>query len=347
MMDKITLLTSRNKRMTKTFTQNGQIGYDSAKWFEHDDIEIEDIFELSELLKWMEDKSDKLIIRGKLIEDRNPSRVLRRKDAWDGEQAYYEENPNGKSFVLADFDKFPAMEGLAEHERLEWLILQLPEYCHDVTYHYQWSSSAGVNGWAELSCHIWFWLEEPRTDTQAIAWARDTGVIDDAPCRTVQPNYTAAPIFKGVEDPLAGKSRSGLIRKGRDALCMPIVDEGQPVALIGPTGGYTATGTGFDTLLDDIGPRYHMPIQRAIASWVASTGTPTDTVALKGRIKARIMEAPMGASPKETYLNDRYLDSSINGAIRKFGSRNPDKTTTLPNTALERVRYKLTKGRTL
>lgn len=76
----------------------------------------------------------------------------------------------------------------------------------------------------------------------------------------------------------------------------------------------------FETRLMEIGPRYHMPIQKAIAAYVGRHGWNTDTVELKQIIQARINEAPPGANPKETYKNDRYLDSSIRGAMTKYGN---------------------------
>ena len=88
-----------------------------------------------------------------------------------------------------------------------------------------------------------------------------------------------------------------------------------------------------------------MPIQRAIASWVVSTGFPTDQIALKQRVKARIAVAPVGASEKSYYLNDRYLDASIRGAISKFESRNPNAAARLPENDKEQLVYKLTRGR--
>ncbi len=51
-------------------------------------------------------------------------------------------------------------------------------------------------------------------------WAEETGVIDESVMRTVQPNYTGAPISNGVENPLPGK-RSGLVKKEQDSVLIP------------------------------------------------------------------------------------------------------------------------------
>lgn len=343
-MDNITVLNAEPNVMTKIFSKRGKKDYDFAKWFIHNEVPCSGIEDLSELLTALETEPHMVVIRGALIEGRDPSRVLRRKDAWEGELAYYITVPKGRYFIMADFDKFPTIPGLQEKDRVEWMIGHLPDYCHNISYHYQWSSQAGLYGWDELRCHIWFWLEEPLTDEEASDWAISTGVLDDSPMRTVQPNYTANPIFLDVHDPV--EKRSGFVIKENNSLLIPkptkpeiIFDKANIIS------SSTYIPKGFDALVNDIGPRYHMPIQRAIASWIASTSPPHDISELKRRIVERINCAPSGSSEKSIYLKDRYLDSSISGAIRKFGGKGVGKATRLPSTPLEKLRYKISGGR--
>jgi len=349
MTNNITILcTKDDKLLVKTFSPEGKKDYDRAFEYFHAECPIDNIFELHDLLKELEPKQDAVIIRGKLIEGIDPNRVLRRKHASGGEKAYYKKDTNGINFAMFDFDDFPTHPDLQEDERLEWLVMHLPEYCHNVTYHYQWSSQAGLEGWDTLRCHIWFWLTEPRTDTEMVLWAEETGVIDESVMRTVQLNYTGAPLFYGVENPLPD-NRSGLVKKEQDSVLIPkstapstdMKFKRQADLVTGKTFGNV---TGFENHLASIGPRYHMPIQRAIASWVVSTGVPTDQFSLKQRVKARIVVAPIGASEKSYYLNDRYLDASIRGAISKFESRNPNAAARLPENDKEQLVYKLTRG---
>ena len=184
------------------------------------------IKDLSECLFILEDNPNRCVIRGELLDgiDEN-QKVLRRKKATDDHPAYFGEKAEGHQWVCFDFDKVPAPLGLTSNdERLAYLASLLGNEFEDVSFHYQWSSSAGLYGWDTLSCHLWYWLGEPRTDSEMCRWAKDNGNVDDAIFRTVQPHYTARPKFIDMDDPI-GPDRSGFVKRKKDNVLVPKVSE--------------------------------------------------------------------------------------------------------------------------
>jgi len=229
MKDEITILQS-DKLLTKKFTLiDGEIqktDYDKAFWYRYFEVELSSIKDLSECLFMLEDKPNRCVIRGQLLAgiDEN-QKVLRRKKATDDHPAYFGEKAEGHQWVCFDFDKIPDPLGLtSDEERRAYIVSLLGDEFKDVSYHYQWSSSAGINGWDTLSIHIWYWLEEPRTDSEMCRWAKDNGNVDDAIFRTVQPNYTARPKFIDMDDPI-GPDRSGFVQREKDNVLVPKVPE--------------------------------------------------------------------------------------------------------------------------
>lgn len=203
-------------------------------------------------------------------------------------------------------------------ERLDYLVSLLPPYFHGASYHYRWSASAGVQGWGYLSCHLWFWLSEA-WDSATIRerMMEEQWECDESPFDPVHVHYTAAPIFDGVESPILG-SRSGLIRGNRDAVAMPPFLK--PVFTPSQQRHerkIVSGEAGFEARLNDIGPRFHGPIRRAIA-YCCRVNNNVDEFELRERIKDAIYAAPPGRSNKNDYLSNHYIDRLIKGAIRKF-----------------------------
>ena len=350
----ITILDASPKMLTKQFhLVNNKIvktDYDKCYEYEYQYADCHSIDDLHDLLLGISTESSKCIIRAEIKNTVVGTRVVRRKN---GDSSPFRENPTGVSFMMCDFDKIEIPEWLPTDLDcyLEYLVNTMPAYMHDVGYVYQWSSQAGMDGWNTLRCHIWFWLEEPRTDTQMGLWCKkvnadaNSKVIDDSTMRTVQPNYTANPIFgTGVTDPLAGH-RVGLVRKGKDAALIPIIEKKQiPVRVT--AGGNLVTSTApigletkFDLRLAAIGPDFHMPITQAVASWISLTGINSDHNRLKERLRDAINSAPgEGSAGKAHYLSDTYLDAEIKGCPFPCKQDGPDR---MPETRVERVRYKL------
>lgn len=299
--------------------------YDNAYRFAAHTCEVRNIHELAVWLSVLEEMPDRAVIRGRLVEGRDEIGIRRTLHTSANPDGNFEPAPGGVSWVMLDIDKLPvASRGFTTNEeRLNYAISVLPSEFHRATYYYQWSSSAGLDDWATLSLHVWFWLSEPwacRTLFERIEYGDWMDCdIDPAPFTANQLHYTAAPIFEGVADPL-GAHRSGLILGEIDEVSLtPWVRE------ISPPPVFTAIereqrfpGSGFEDLLKEIGPAYHRPILRAVAHYVAVTAQP-DIFALKDRIRDTIWLATPGRNRKEDYLDDRYLDRVIHGALRKFG----------------------------
>lgn len=296
-------------------------GYSNAYTFTSTAYEVVDINELHELLMMLEGVPTACIIRGECISDREIVYRLKDDDISTGRKACFRENPNGVNWLCADFDGVPAPDGLStSDERLEYLVSLLPDWFHNVSYHFQWSSSAGLNGWDTLNAHIWFMLTDNWTDSFLCERARlENWECDDAVFRTIQPNYTAAPIFEGVADPLEGV-RSGLVVKANGAVDLPPYSVPKPCRRV--FSKPVAPTERLGELLAEIGPNYHMPIQRAIAYYVRVNGYACDEYELKELVSEAIMYGAPGKSNKQDYLKNSYLDRSIRGAKRKFGGFN-------------------------
>jgi hypothetical protein len=238
-----------------------------------------------------------------------------------------------KVAVPSSIDSLSDPEGAAAH-----LAGQLPQQFQDASYHWQLSSSAGMGNGSTLSGHIWFWFSRCVTEAELSYWAEENQLpIDVSIFRTVQPHYTAAPIFVGMRDPLP--RRSGLHLGLEDEVEFPAVElRAQARATSGSTGGFKFTG-GFEEKLLHLGDRpgnplgrgFHLVLLSATASYVGLHGRDgTDVAALKARLREAILAAPrkVDRDPQdvERYLSDEYLDDIILGAIQKFGDGDRDDT---------------------
>lgn len=351
------ILNARDKIMTKTFTKDTsergyeKKDYDRAWEFECEDVQLDNIADLYETLLWLSAESYRCVIRGKLRAGQNPQNVNRRKHDRDDVIGSFEMDQIGQPWLMCDFDSIPVPDWLTKDTNfyLEYLISMLPEYMHHASYIYQWSSQAGLDGWKTLRCHIWFWMSEPRTDEQLVNWAKSvifdqtTGKhLDDSPMRTVQPNYTASPIFKGLEDPI--ETRVGLVVKELDEVLLPIIESPVPIKTyrtLSSIMNNSVSCTNFDDYLKKIGPDYHMPITQAVASWIASTGPGSDLCRLKERLREAILNGPgEGSAGIKHYLSDRYLDEQIRGCPFPPKPNGPNR---LPETPKEKMIYLLSK----
>lgn len=133
---------------------------------------------------------------------------------------------NGDQFVdvprhllCIDLDKLqspPDLDWVRQPELgVHHAIAQLPPEFQGMNCVWQYSSSAGVHNTTDVKLHLWYWLAKARTSEELRAWAKwwntncDGAVVDEALYRTVQPHFTAAPVFLGgLVDPLP--TRSGI-----------------------------------------------------------------------------------------------------------------------------------------
>ena len=200
----ITLLqTTDGKSLTKTFLKaaNGSItkaSYDKAKYFTALEVQVNNIVELSTLLSEIEGDASMCIIRGSVKPGADATKVRRLLYDDGADKAVFEEPPLGSPWLLIDFDGIPAPSWLPAELRHQYLLEMLPASFENVSYHYRWSASAGMDGWETLSCHFWFWLTGSwRSDV--IRKRIDVEVwegVDDAP---FSPDYSPDGLFGGGE----------------------------------------------------------------------------------------------------------------------------------------------------
>ena len=345
-MNKITLLTAQEGiKMCKTFTldmvkeQINKSEYDKAKTFDCEIVNISNINELSELLSLLEQHGDKCIIRGLLQDEANDGKKVFRTMVRTGvDTGRFIENPNGLNYFMIDFDKIPTPPDVVNPEEIidgcptgiSYLKSLLPAEFQNSSFHYQWSSSAAVFGWRHISAHLWFWTDRPILDSDLYEWAKVLKSeylvpIDPRVLLTVQANYTAAPKFVGMPDPLLHK-RSGFVQGQRDDVPLVLLKaaeiEREYVLVNNKT--YVKSKS-FAEHIAAIGGSegFYEPLTRAIAHYCSINGTKTDTAFLKAALRDHWHSIPTNGRDYDAYMGDFALDTNINGALLKFGQHTP------------------------
>lgn len=221
MTDTIELLTTRGGlRLTKPWRADGTIGpYSAAKWLARETATVRDLGELSALLRTLETRPGAALIRGRYLGDERrasdpePDAATAPEGLVRKALYYFEDQP--LHALCLDIDSFapmtcdPVLD--AGGAVAEFIATAMPAEFHGAGHHWQLSAGAGHPTKPGLRAHVWFWLAEPLTSSQAKAWAQSTGApIDIALMQPTQWHYTAAPVFApGVADP--APVRSGFV----------------------------------------------------------------------------------------------------------------------------------------
>ena len=335
------------RRLAKSFTTatNGVVtkrDYDSATWFSAETRPVDGIRDVHRLLVDLEGDPFAGVIRGALAEGIDPRRVRRKKT---GEGAPFIETP--RRWAQLDVDGIPLPAGtsiLADPADAARVVLDIvtahaPEL-EGVTAVVQFSSSAALNELAEaeeaaglparwqgvakpgVSAHVWFWLESPVGEADLTRWFKQvneragTKLLDPALARTVQPHYTARPIFGGgLRDPLAGR-RTLLIEGADDAAALVIPAHAPRTYSANTSGGSANAGAGYEGHLEAIGGAdgFRDPILKAISAFIATNWPRPDLATLKADIRRSIEGADPGGRPArqlEEYASDAHLDRLI------------------------------------
>ena len=322
-----------------TIGESPEIGY----WFTIESKPVTNIHDLSELLLTLEGDPSRFIVRGTAADTVDTTQRVRRR--LRRPTGAVQEAPFidiASDWVMLDVDKQALPQGLdllGEPEAaIEYLIGKLPTEFHNATVHYQLSGSAGVSTLERVSAHLFFWLNRPATSAQLKQWAKAVNhqrtLIDEAVFNPVQPHYTAAPSFAtGCSNPFA-ENRSGLIEKTNGTVTVDYsIIEGLRHAQPRRNQQTFAGVSGYNNILaqlgDGVGGKgFHQPIRGGIASYVSVHGrekAEATREALKDDLRTRIDAANTSNhsfEDIERYSSDSYLDSSIDGAIEKFGDVN-------------------------
>jgi len=306
-------------------------GYSAGSFFNILEVPVSGIADLSAALRVVESVPSALVIRGALKAGLDPTKQHRRR------KENFQTPSVGRRWMLIDFDNIPMPPGLCLQQDVgavcEHLITLLPtEFC-EASYHWQLSSSAGLGDPTVVSMHLWFWLDRPLPDVELKGWAKwwneqaGTKIIDTALFNDVQAHYTAAPEFTGMADPFP--VRSGLTCKGvgEVALCLP------PPKRVRVGGGSDRRGSiepsgGFEAILAQIGDHpggqgFHLPIIRAVASYVAQEGAGIDVEVLYEPVHVAVLAADHSNHDDEyvEWMASReHIIPAITSAIDKFGN---------------------------
>lgn len=339
----MTILTSKGQNLSKSYRlENGDLiktPYQSAKYFTANEQEIKNIDDLSDILTELEQHKTSCVIRGALIGTVEPDAEYRRtKDVFASQQSC--------QWMCIDFDSIQTPPGLSVLDidsngaplGVEYLISLLPVEFQSATYHYQWSSSAGVYGWGILSCHLWFYINKPVNDDQLKKWS-DAMVkeykipVDSSLYNTVQVHYTATPSFMGMPDPLSGTKRSGKVIKVNDSVDLKLVErlstnniDTKEIVKI-DNKDYIRHGYCLDSIIDSIGEdgTFYEKIRLAIAHYCAIYGSLSNIDFIKNKIRDKWSTICCGVH-REHYMDDKTLDPLYYGAMDKFGRHTPTLT---------------------
>lgn len=176
-------------------------------------------------------RSDECLIRGAVREDARPiveSGQRVRRLAYDRKDCAAAFEGVDRNWIVLDADETatpfdandPSASIQAWDETLPDAIRRAPR---------AFFLSANAHRSATVRGKLVVALAKPLSNTDAEAWAKAYG-FDGSVCRTVQPNYFAAPIFEGCEDPL---------RDWRAPVCLDL--DGKPARLKAPKAKPKAT----------------------------------------------------------------------------------------------------------
>jgi hypothetical protein len=349
-LDSVTVLwTKPGKLATKQFSRKSPDSetvvtqYDAGYWVTMSNpVAVNSIEELSAVLEFVELQPRALLIRGAPVSDDviGPWVTRTGSDEGDNFKGNFKTPEGGRHYLVIDVDKYSLPNGWqlsqASIDKIcEHIVHLLPPEFHEVTYHWQLSSSAGVFDIAKVSAHFWFWFFHPVPDLELKRWARHVNavagikLVDPALFQHVQAHYTAAPIFTGMADPFP--MRSGLTRKSQDSVNLQLsaAEVNNRLGTVAPTIAHSArSGTGFEHFLNQIGDHpggdgFHMPIIQAIASYVWRHGAEeTDIEVLYSTVRERVLAADR-SSHEDAYVEQMasgtHILPSIASAQRKYG----------------------------
>jgi hypothetical protein len=348
----------RNALMTKRLFRTsdraiGKADYDEASLFDVQKQRVESFTDLVAVLCDLSNRSDRFVIRGKL---RDSGHNIRRR--LHGSDATFIADAEGHHWVLLDFDEIDLPLFLEPDDDAElltgYLVRLLPRPFWSASYFWQWSCGQGVDGGKTLRCHLWFWSREKRTDLELENWALTLNgeagerILDQTVFRTVQPNYTSAPVIDpDVPDPIPHWSRCGIhigdqeevaftlpreqwknrLRQQKRAESEELQELGlrpapclDPVSGQGRGTGHYGGGERYLEYLNRIGDDkdgFYEPMRMAIWHW-ASTYPDHLDAAFKEELRHVVRAAKCDKQRDlDEYLSDYRLDASLHGAREK------------------------------
>lgn len=224
----LVLIHPDGKPQTKSFSSDGDkfdtTDVEFSRLYGWEWAQVDGLDSLSKTLRHLESQNDRMIIRGQPVASVQERQLINRKMI--GVEANIRSNPC--QWLCIDIDKLELPENLNDFNRsrkeiAQHAALMLPCEFQDVDFHFQFSSSMGIK--SGIRIHLWFWLDQPVTDSEAKGWLQTADVpVDLSLYSPIQPHFTAAPIFDPPSaDPV--QMRSGLFEYGNGVTAVSVPDD--------------------------------------------------------------------------------------------------------------------------
>lgn len=228
----LTIIEAHGATLAKRWQPDGTCRpYDNARTVTLHPEPVADLAALADLLRVLAPVARCCIVRGEPIDPARMVRVRRllHRDPDTGEAATLREVP--RRWVSIDVDSVPVPAGTDLHDLAACaraVVPRLPHAFRDVAGIVTATASHGIKPGVRL--RLWYWLSRPTTGAELGQWFEGCP-IDPATFRTVQPNYTAAPIFAGgMADPLP--SRLAMVPGAQAMAKVPAASLLRPVRVV-------------------------------------------------------------------------------------------------------------------
>ncbi|MBP0493990.1 hypothetical protein [Roseomonas indoligenes] len=227
MIDSLTILRSRGRRLAKLIRAGGDVeGYDRARLYDMHTLRFGDLEGLRDHLAALAHRPEHCVVRGAIVDPSHAKGVRRlvHPDKETGEVPTLTDAP--RLWVALDCDGIPAPEDMDRRDLEACGILArltMPDAFHSVACIVQATAGHAIK--PGLRLRLWFLLERPLTGIECQRWLRGVPGVDPSTLRAAQVTYTAAPLFVDMLDPLP---RRLAMLPGLDAVPCPTEEELQP-----------------------------------------------------------------------------------------------------------------------
>jgi hypothetical protein len=305
MTDTITIIRSRHgKRLAKLIRADGTVeDYDSAFMYDMIERPVAGLAQIAELLAWLMGRPHCAVVRGQIIDPARAASVRRLafKCKKTGDEPTLRAAPH--SWLALDMEGVDRPETVPAHDLArcaETAIQRLPAAFHAARCIVQASASHGIKPGCRL--RLWYWLDRPAGNGELKHWLRGCPA-DPSVFRTVQPIYTAAPLFAdGVADHLPHRMielpGDGVVAVPAPALLAPPAP--RPGGALPGAGAVGASGYALAALTN-----------AAVRVRQAGIGQRHDTILREARSLARFIEGRL--------LTQRDVSTVLRDAGRDAG----------------------------
>jgi hypothetical protein len=195
-------------------------------------VDINNLADLYDVLALVREDCNRYVIRARGVYDEQDG-VRRTKLSEDQPDGNFYEDPT--SWICCDFDKYEVPDTIPRTslEAIEWLIEnELPREFHNVSYIYQWSSSAGLEYGGEpikegTNVHLFFWLNRGLLNTELEEWFQPqiSRGFDSSTFRTVTPIYVGSHVVcdVGIVDTIPEPDKFGIVGKTEYEVIVPTI----------------------------------------------------------------------------------------------------------------------------